>query len=70
MRSCYIALGAISSHLWWSMVEDNERKRIIYIYEYIYEKCEEKIICVCIYIYTHIYMNDWVTLLYSRKLAE
>ena len=31
MRSRCIALGTISSHLWWNMMEDNVRKRI-YIY--------------------------------------
>ena len=39
----YIALGTLSSHLWWNMIEDNVRKRM--------------------------YMCDWVTLLYSRKLT-
>ena len=28
MRFCCIALGTISSHLWWSMMGDNVRKRI------------------------------------------
>ena len=29
MRSCCIALGTISSHLWWSMMQDNVRKKCI-----------------------------------------
>jgi len=28
MRSCSIALGTISGHLCWSMMEDNVRKRM------------------------------------------
>ena len=28
MRSCCVALGAITSHLQWSMMEDNVRKRM------------------------------------------
>ena len=32
MRSCCITLGTISSHLYWSMMEDNVRKRMnIYV---------------------------------------
>ena len=28
MRSCCIAQGIISGHLWWNMMEDNARKRM------------------------------------------
>ena len=28
MRSCCVALGTITSHLCWSVMEDNERKRM------------------------------------------
>ena len=28
MRSCCVAQGAITSHLWWNMMEDNVRKRM------------------------------------------
>ena len=31
MRSCCIAQGTVSSHLWWNMKEDNVRKKKIYI---------------------------------------
>ena len=27
MRSCCIAQGTISNHLWWNMVEDNVKKK-------------------------------------------
>ena len=33
MRSCSVALGPTSSDLWWSMMEDNVRKRM-YIHRY------------------------------------
>ena len=46
MRSCCTALGTISRHLRWNMMEDYVKKNV----------------CVCV--------SDWVTLLYSRKLAE
>ena len=28
MRSCCIAQGSVSKHLWWNMIEDNVRKKI------------------------------------------
>ena len=28
MKSCCIAQGTISNHLWWNMMEDNMRKRM------------------------------------------
>ena len=28
MRFCCIALGAMSGHLWWNMIEDDVRKRM------------------------------------------
>ena len=34
MRSCCIAQGTVSSHLWYYMVEDNVRK-ITYIYDWV-----------------------------------
>ena len=30
MRSCCVALGTLSSRLWWSLMEDNARKACIY----------------------------------------
>ena len=35
MRSCCIAQGTVSNHLWWNMMEDNVRKRK-YTYIHIY----------------------------------
>ena len=34
MRSCSVALGTISSHLWWSVMEDNMRRRM-YMYVWV-----------------------------------
>ena len=37
MRSCWIAQGTISNHLWRNMMEDNVRKRMyMHIYMYMY----------------------------------
>ena len=62
-----IALGTISSHLWWSMMEDNVRKRmyvyihtytLIYcVYTYIYTYVFIHIMYICVYIHTHIYVT-------------
>ena len=46
MRSCCLAQGTISSHLWWNMMEDYVIKR--------------KYICMCIYIYIYIYIYEWL----------
>ena len=56
MRFCCIEQGTTSDYLRWSMMEDNVKKKNVYI-------C----VCLCVCIYIYIYMYDWVTLLYSRN---
>ena len=35
-QCCCIALGAVSSHLWWNTMEDNVRKRMsVYMYDWV-----------------------------------
>ena len=36
MRSFCRALGTLSNHLWWNMMEDNVRKKCIYTHTHIY----------------------------------
>ena len=49
MRSCCIAQGTISSHLWWKMDDILRKRMCVYTYIYTY-----------IHIYIHIYIYEWL----------